>query len=58
VLVGTHLSGKVFGLGDRSFIIAVRLTHQIVMTLAGEVVFRLVTPRYVNQFRLPLHLGR
>jgi hypothetical protein len=52
------LSGKVFGLGDRSFIFAVRLTHQIVMTLAGEVVFRLVTPRYVNQFRLPLHLGR
>jgi hypothetical protein len=30
----------------------------MVMTLAGKVVFRLVTAPGVNQFRVPLHLGR
>jgi hypothetical protein len=58
VLVGTHLGGKVFGLGDRSFIFAVRLTHQTVMTPTGKLVSRLVTVPGVSQFAVPLYLGR
>jgi len=37
------LSGNVFGFGDRAFIFAVRLTHQMVMTRTGKVVFSLNT---------------
>jgi len=44
VLAGTHLSGNVFGFGDRAFIFAVRLTHQMVMTRTGKVVFSLDPP--------------
>ena len=44
-----------FGFGDRTFIFAVRLTHQMVMTLTGKVVFRLVTVPGVNQFAVPPH---
>ena len=58
VLVGTNLGGKVFGLGDRPFIVAVRLTHQMVMTAAGKVVFTLVTVIGVNQFAVPLHQAK
>ena len=53
MLAGTHLSGKVFGFGDRAFIFAVRLTHQMVMTLTGKVGFRPVTMPGVNQFAVP-----
>jgi hypothetical protein len=55
VLAGTHLSGNVFGFGDRAFIFAVRLTYQMVMTLTGKVVFRLVTMPGVHQFAVPPH---
>jgi hypothetical protein len=49
------LGGTGFGLGDRSFILAVTLTHQMVMTLTGNAAFRLVTVPGVTQFAMPLH---
>jgi hypothetical protein len=47
------LGGTGSGLGDRSFILAVRLTHQMVMTLTGNAVFRFFTVPGVKQFAMP-----
>ncbi len=49
MFIGTQSRGSVFGLGNRSFIIA----HQGVMTPVGEVVFRLATVLVVNHKRCP-----
>jgi len=49
------LGGKGFGVRDRSFILVVRLTYQMVMTLTGNAVVRLVTVPGVDQFAMPLH---
>jgi hypothetical protein len=48
VLVGTDLGGNMFGVGDRPFIVAVRLAYQPVMTGSAKVVVRLVTVAAVN----------
>jgi hypothetical protein len=58
VFARTHLGGKVFGLGDGTFVFAVRLTHQMVMTATGKVAFRRVTAPGVNHFAASLHQAK
>lgn len=57
MVAGTHSGGTDFGVADRAFILAVGLPNQVVVTLPGEVSFRLVTLSGVNHCQCPF-IGR
>ena len=55
MLIGTQLRGPAFGVGDRPFIVTVRLTNPGVMTVASDVGFRLPIICLASHLLRPFH---